>query len=185
MPNEDKIDNIFKIGRPSKYDPKFCDILIDVMKDGGHVAMICCTLGIVKETFYNWIKDHEEFKKAYEIAKMYNEAYYEELGRRLATGSAPKGANATAYAIIMNNKFGWSKRESSDLAAQTINIQNMNVLQALPKEELLEKIKYKLENNPELLEAINKLNGQSTKPESTGVSGASSIIGSSGETEKI
>ena len=60
-------------GRPTKYDPKIADTVIDLMKQGASIEEICLELDICRQTFLNWCDEHPEFlearKKAEDFSK--------------------------------------------------------------------------------------------------------------------
>ena len=56
-------------GKPTEYDAeKHIGIMIDVFSEGEGVAAFLDDASISKQTFYNWLEVHKEFKEAYETA---------------------------------------------------------------------------------------------------------------------
>ena len=140
-----------KVGRPSKYKKNLADELLDILEKGLTKAEAACKLKISRDTLYRWAKEHDEFGEALKVGTEWSEAENIEILRAGDLGQIPK-FNPTAYALYMNNTFGWSKGEQ---AGTNINIQNMNVLQALPTEEINKKLqaylaKYEAVNLDEL-----------------------------------
>jgi hypothetical protein len=94
----------FKSCKPTKYDAeKHLGIMIDVFSEGEGVMAFCDEALISKDTFYEWLKTHKEFKTAYEV--IINRA-----GRQWET--YPKTApdfNFPYWSMIMRNRFGYGK----------------------------------------------------------------------------
>lgn len=94
----------FKSCKPTKYDAeKHLGIMIDVFSEGEGVMAFCDEALISKDTFYEWLKAHKEFKAAYEV--IINKA-----GRQWE--AYPKNNpdfNFPYWSTIMRNRFGYGK----------------------------------------------------------------------------
>ncbi len=137
----------------SKYKKKFAKLLMQGMRGNGEsVAEVCLRFGLKNSTSYwNWVKQHPEFKEAHEFGELQHEAYFMRLNRDVCSGKE-KG-NAGQLQFTLTNKFGWStkietKTDSSDNSVRTINI---NVL--APKDE------------PKIIEHIDTTNVIELKPD--------------------
>lgn len=93
------------VGRPSKYDPKYCELLIEHMKNGASFESFAGRIGIWKEALYNWTKKHEEFSNALKIGRAKQHWALEKLAMAQATGQF-KGSPATLI-FILKNTIGW------------------------------------------------------------------------------
>jgi hypothetical protein len=100
-------------GRPTTYDPAFCDLVIELGEQGKGPAQISRALGCSRKSFYLWQKVHPEFKEAVEEARWCALAWYEDLGQ--AGLGLPK-FNAALYAFQMKNKFREFYADKVDLA---------------------------------------------------------------------
>jgi|SRR5271166_2028205 len=56
-------------GRPSKYDPAFCDQVIELMKEGLSFGAVAGALGVSRRTIYEWADEHPEFSHTKERGK--------------------------------------------------------------------------------------------------------------------
>ncbi len=92
------------MGRPTLYDPEFCDKVRELGAEGASQLEIAVTLGISESSWYNWRKIHPEFMEAVNDAKRLSLAWWEKQGRLMAVGLIPN-ANATAYIFNMKNRF--------------------------------------------------------------------------------
>lgn len=99
-----------KIGRPSKYDPAFCERVLEMGREGASKAEMALELGIVYSTFDVWQNDIPEFSEAVKAAERLSQGWWEREGRK-ATFGACDGFNATSYIFQMKNRFRDDWRE--------------------------------------------------------------------------
>lgn len=130
-------------GRPTKYDPKMCEVLKKVFREGGYIAEACEEMGISSlKTFHNWRHKYPEFQEAYEEALIASQAWHERVGKAAMLGQL-KGFNFPVWARIMGAKF---KKEYGDPAKDyskktEINIGSINSIENMNSKDLDEKIK--------------------------------------------
>jgi hypothetical protein len=94
--------DIRKVGRPSKYDPSFCDLVIELGAQGKSKTQIAANLGIDRDTLAEWAKTHVEFSGAVKRAQQLAQAWWEDLGQMNMTR---KGFNQVAFIFQMKNRF--------------------------------------------------------------------------------
>ncbi len=85
-----------------------CERLPLMFKNGESVAEICAEFGIARSTFYLNIEKHEDLKEAYDMGKVYCEAWWQKLGRAGAAGKVD--IQPTVFIANMNNRFGWTNK---------------------------------------------------------------------------
>jgi hypothetical protein len=91
-------------GRPSKYNPEeMLPRLSEVGTVGGSKAEMAVALGISRDTFHSWVKQHPEFSDAVKTAELLSQAWWEKNGRQKTFDS--NGFNATAFIFQMKNRF--------------------------------------------------------------------------------
>lgn len=56
-----RVENPQPGGRPTKYDPAFCDMARESMRIGYSKTATAGSLGVCKATFDTWCKEHPEF----------------------------------------------------------------------------------------------------------------------------
>ena len=66
------------VGRPSLYDPAYCQEVIELGKLGKSVEQIASRLGFSLRTMYEWRDVHVEFSHALEEAKQHELAWWED-----------------------------------------------------------------------------------------------------------
>lgn len=59
-----------------KYSATMGEPLIECLANGGTVAEFCKLQNIRESSFYNWVKNYEEFARAYERAKTFKHAFH-------------------------------------------------------------------------------------------------------------
>lgn len=129
----------FKIGRPTKYDPKFCELVIKAGMEGKSSSYICSMLAIGRTTFDRFMAAHEEFRDAYQLSQEYSCEWWESQARRNIKDPA-KSFNANLYAFHMRNRFKHHYSESMG------SIVSLNTNSATPQAENANKeIKEKLD----------------------------------------
>lgn len=101
-----------KRGRPSLYDPEFCDLVLDLGAEGKSKAQIAARLGINRDTLNEWTKKHPEFSVAVKNAQELALAWWEDAGQ---VNMARQGFNATAYIFQMKNRFREDYRDVTNL----------------------------------------------------------------------
>lgn len=94
--------DIRKVGRPSKYDPSFCDLIMDLGAQGKSKAQMAADLGCSRNTMDNWATQNPEFQRALKDALDLSLAWWETTGQQNMTRS---GFNATAFIFQVKNRF--------------------------------------------------------------------------------
>lgn len=57
------------IGRPSKYEPSYCDAVIELMGEGLSLTTFAARVGAHRSTVIDWGKAHPEFAAALDRAR--------------------------------------------------------------------------------------------------------------------
>ena len=87
-------------GRPSKYDPEYCEAVIDHMSAGASLTSFAAEVGVARSTITEWTDTHPEFSAAVKRAKAKCAAWWELQGRTLAVNG---GGNATLVIFGLKN----------------------------------------------------------------------------------
>jgi hypothetical protein len=66
------------IGRPSSYDPSYCEKVIEVGAKGKSLEQISGMLGVTYRTLCRWREEHEDFCHALEQAKVLEMIWWED-----------------------------------------------------------------------------------------------------------
>jgi len=88
-------------GRPTDYDPSYCDEAISFLADGYSLAAFAGHIGVTRQTVYNWTEQHPEFFDAVKTGQASAVLWWEKANRNLAlTGEG----NATAIVFGLKNR---------------------------------------------------------------------------------
>lgn len=107
-------------GRPSKYKPEYCQLIIEHMEKGYSLESFGAIAEVCKDTLFEWQKVHPEFKEAVDIGYAKSLLWWEKAGMQGMLGlpvpykdadgkvkMSDKGINASVYALQMANKHKW------------------------------------------------------------------------------
>lgn len=100
------------MGRPSKYEPEFCDQIREFLKDGYSVAAFAGHIGVAYSTVSLWEKEHPEFSEAVKQARAAATLWWEERNRESALGSS--GGNATSIIFGLKNRAPEEWRDKTE-----------------------------------------------------------------------
>jgi hypothetical protein len=107
------------VGRPSKYDPAYCDQVIELGKQGMSVVEIACELGVHRETIEkNWPENYPDFSEAFARARDESQAWWEKAGRE---GLTKDKFNAQVWSRSMSARFPKDWRETKLLGSDPDN----------------------------------------------------------------
>jgi len=91
------------VGRPSEYDPAFCEQVIAFGKEGYSKAEMAAGLGATRQTLDNWARANPDFLDAVQTALEFSLAWWEGKSR---TGIEKGGAfNAGLWSKAMSGRF--------------------------------------------------------------------------------
>lgn len=101
------------VGRPSLYDPAYCEKVIELGKLGKSVEQIASHLNLSLRVLYKWRDEYEEFMHALEDAKQYEQAWWEEQAHTymVENKDGPR-LNASLWSRSMAARFPKKYRES-------------------------------------------------------------------------
>lgn len=107
-------------GCPTKYDPAYCDKVIELGKQGKSITQMACAIGVVKKTIYNWEKEHPEFLHALTRARQYAQGWWEDVGQNALY---EKYFQSSLWAKQVTCRFpdDYKEKKESDL---NVNIQS-------------------------------------------------------------
>lgn len=103
------------VGRPSLYDPAYCDAVIAHMAEGASITSFAASVDVARSTINEWMEQHAEFSEAVRRGKAKCAAWWEERGRSIALAGGGPGASTLAM-FGMKNMGGddWSDQTKID-----------------------------------------------------------------------
>ena len=99
-------------GRPTKYKPEYCAMLVKHMAQGFSFDSFCAVIKISKDALYEWTYHHPEFKDAKSLAFSECQLFWEKLGIAGCTGRI-NNFNASAWMFNMKHRFKWYEPTSN------------------------------------------------------------------------
>lgn len=116
------------MGRPSKYKPEFCDLLVDHMKKGLSFESFAGLdeVDVDVDTLYEWAKTHPDFseakgrgfsKRRLNLEKTGLEGQWNESESTFNVGSSSRSFNAAVWKFQMVNACGWTDVSKVELSA--------------------------------------------------------------------
>jgi transposase len=100
------------VGRPTLYDPKYCEEVVALGKIGKSVEAIGAILGVGTKTLYNWRDQHEEFLHALDMAKEFELQWWEDIAQtHMVENKESDRLNATIWSRSMAARFPKKYRE--------------------------------------------------------------------------
>lgn len=87
-------------GRPTKYDPAYCEQVIEHCRDGASLTSFAAEIGVARSSINEWMEHHPAFSEAVKVAKAVCAAWWEKTARANAVEG---GGNATLCIFGLKN----------------------------------------------------------------------------------
>ena len=102
------------VGRPTEYDPAFCEVVIEQMGLGYSKEATAGYLRISKDTLYKWAARHKEFADAISIGESLSQRHWEnKLVDYSVHTKNGKQINGQVFNLNMKNRFGWADKQET------------------------------------------------------------------------
>ena len=119
-------------GRPSKYDPKYCDMIIEHMEGGLSIESFGGVVDVSKSTIYEWIDNFSEFSDSVKTGTEKSRLFWEKAGvkglfNRSESGVGSESFNTANWIFNMKNRFRdeWRDKQEVD---HTTNGESINII---------------------------------------------------------
>lgn len=121
-----------EVGRPTSYKKEYCELLIEHMSKGLSYEAFAGSIGVSKQTIYDWEKVNPEFLDAKYIGTEKSRIFWESLGINHIlnvsesfgkdAGSKSVSLNAPVWVFNMKNRFGWKDKQPEETDTLNINL---------------------------------------------------------------
>ena len=102
------------VGRPTKYDPAFCEQVVELGRIGKSIEQIAANLGVSTRVLFDWRDKHEDFLHALEYAKELELDWWETVGQtHMIENKESDKLNASIWSRSMAARFPKKYREST------------------------------------------------------------------------
>lgn len=111
------------VGRPSKYKPEYCQMLIDYMAQGFSFKSFGSIPEVSEDTLHEWCKVYPDFSESKKIGKVKQANMLESIGIQAMQGKI-LNFNATAWVFYMKNTQKW---RTNDIQNEVANNQAISI----------------------------------------------------------
>lgn len=102
QPTADRSDDRPRVGRPTTYDPRFCEVVIEAGARGESEVGMAVACGVPRVTMRGWAKQHPEFSTALLMAKDLSQKWWEDAAR---SGHAQSVIGPTIWKHSVASRF--------------------------------------------------------------------------------
>jgi len=100
------------IGRPTKYDPAFCEKVVEVMEKGYSKEAVAGHLNIDKTTLYAWDVKYPSFSNAIKRGVELSRIFWEKAAiDNLTHTKDGRRLDAATWIFNMKNRFNWTDKK--------------------------------------------------------------------------
>lgn len=99
-------------GRPSKYDPEYCEQIVEFMSNGYSVMAFAGSIRVSRSTVYKWAEGNPSFSDALKAAQAAAAQWWEDRLRQVA---ATGEGNAAAAIFALKNRASDEWREKQEV----------------------------------------------------------------------
>ena len=104
------------VGRPTKYKPEYCQMLIEHARQGLSFESFAAVINVNIDTIYHWCTLFPEFSEAKKMATCHSRLFWESMGVSGVKGFIPN-FSTSGWIFNMKCRFGW--RDGSEVSKQT------------------------------------------------------------------
>ncbi len=109
-------EELEKRGRPTEYDPAYCEQVVEHGKLGKSFETFAIKVGVHRTTLYDWCERHPDFAYARKVSAEARADWWEELITQGAAGLLPNfSAAATIFAL---KQQGWKDKQELELSGR-------------------------------------------------------------------
>ena len=98
------------IGRPTKYKPEYCEMLIEHMSGGLSFESFAGVINVNQDTLHEWVKVWPEFSEAKKLAFAKCQLWWEKVGISGLWSTKDSSFNTGVYCFNMKNRFKWTDK---------------------------------------------------------------------------
>lgn len=105
------------VGRPTKYEPRYCDEAEAFMAQGYSLGAFAGSIGVARSTINEWIDNQPDFSEAVSRAKAKRLMHWETAGLAVAKdGGGPGTATIIVFGLKNMGDADWSDRQQHELS---------------------------------------------------------------------
>ncbi len=100
-------------GRPSSYDPAYCERVVEIMAQGFSLTAAMGELGFHRDTGYEWQSQHPEFSDAVKEGQAKRQLFLE---RRLMGAEIGAVVTSSIFALKNTGTGDWRDKQEHELS---------------------------------------------------------------------
>ena len=100
------------VGRPTKYKPEYCQMVVDHMAEGASLTSFAAEIDVARSSINVWMEEHPEFSESVKRGKAKCAAWWERLGRNNAISG---DGNATLVIFGLKNMGAEDWRDKQEI----------------------------------------------------------------------
>ncbi len=107
------------LGRPSVYLPEYCELVIELGKQGKSLVQMASVLDITKQTLLVWERERPDFSDAMTRARAHSQAWWENAGQDnmlLAPGQGTFNASVWSRSMAARFPEDWRENKGVELS---------------------------------------------------------------------
>lgn len=93
-----------------EFKKEYCSKLIEHMSEGLSYESFAGTIGVHRDTLYQWDREYPEFLESKKIGKEKLLLFFERLGRAGMSGKI-EGFDSKIFTLTVKNHLGWSDKK--------------------------------------------------------------------------
>lgn len=106
----------YVFGRPTKYRPKYCTMLIEHMAEGGSFEGFAAVVKTHSDTLYDWLDAQPDFLEAKKTGFIASRKFWEDTMADQARGKI--NGSSTALIFALKNRFPKDYRDRTEVKHQ-------------------------------------------------------------------
>lgn len=126
--------------RPTKYEPEFCERIVEHMKGGASMTSFAAEIGVCRATINNWGAEHPEFLEAIGRGKAACARWWEELAREGADGTRKVHPSLVMFGLKNMAAEDWREKQEVEHIrpeGRWINLDDYRSADEMPSEVLV------------------------------------------------
>lgn len=114
------------VGRPTLYDPSYCERLIRLAENGNSLTQCAVKLGLDKATLLSWAEVHPEFNTAMAMATEACKCWWEDMGM---VGMVSDKFNTGIWVRSMSARFRdeYVERKQTEIAGEIVEKRELTI----------------------------------------------------------
>lgn len=105
-------------GRPTKYDPAYCEQVIAHMEEGASLTSFAASVSVCRATVTLWMNEHPEFLAAANAGKAKCAAWWETIARANAK-EGTGNATLTVFGLKNMGADDWAEKSEQKITVFT------------------------------------------------------------------